>query len=76
MRHCLAGNPGTCLHCVRQMPKTVSLRNSYDDNARQHLMFGDGIFPVAMFLTVRPLLSEQRYSVSHGKTLTKEPIWF
>lgn len=28
--------------------KLRSLRNSYDYNACQHLMFGDGIFPVAI----------------------------
>lgn len=67
MWHPRAGNPGTCSHCDCQT-QTLSLRNSYDDNVCQHLVFGDGIFPVAIFVTVRPLLSKQRYNVNHKKT--------
>lgn len=42
-------------------------------------MFDDSFFPVAIFITVRPLSSqarEQSHSVSHTETLSEQLIWF
>lgn len=55
--------------------------NDGDDNNDkcQHLMFDDRFFPVAIFVTVRPLSSparEQSHGVSHMETLSKQLIWF
>lgn len=42
-------------------------------------MFDDRLFPVAIFITVRPLSSsarEQSHGVSHMESLSEQLIWF
>lgn len=73
---------GTCSHGAqlsKVLPRKSNVDNDDNNNKCQHLMFNDRFFPVAIFISVRPLSSPARLQsrgVSHMENLSKQLIWF